>query len=105
MATKAGLLFAGELGLRQVYLEVDAKQVINRIKSIKEDLSYNGSILAHILMYSPWFDRFDCGSMIRDANSVVDSLVKQAKLGSCGTWINNPPNSIISLLIADSCFE
>ena len=56
-------------------------------------------------MYSTWFDRFDCGFVNRDANSVADSLAKQAKFGSCGTWTVNPPDSIISLLVADSCIE
>ena len=51
-ATRASLLFAWELRLRQVHLESDAKQVFDRIISSKEDLSYNGSTLADILMYS-----------------------------------------------------
>ena len=100
-AAPEGLLFARELGIRSVCLEGDAKVVFDNIKSGRQDLTYNRSILKDIYMCCSWSYRFDCDSISKDSNKVADCLANQVKVGLCGSWMKIPLDHILNLLSVD----
>ena len=86
---------------RQIILESDACNVYNSIKGLEEDLSYNGSILKDIAMFASWFYAFKCSAISRTYNKVVDFVANKDIRRDIGTWLKDPPEDLMHLLIDD----
>ena len=92
---------AWEMGFTRVPLEGDAKAVYGSILDSSEDLSHNGSVLGDLYLYASWFNCFDCGYVPRTYNSPADCLANMAISGGSEVWLENPPDDIVALLLAD----
>ena len=62
-------------------------------------MSTNGSILREIVKFALWFNAFDCESVSRDYNKVAKFLANLAIIGKSGTWLEDSPNVIVTLLL------
>ena len=97
MAAKSSMLFALELGLDQVKLEVDAKNVWKSITKGENDRSYACNIVRDIYVYSSWFRNFRVKFAPRQCNKVADVLLSCAKNIQQETWLDLPPSFIVDV--------
>ena len=97
LAAIDGLLFAWELSFRRVILEGDAQLVYSSIKDLREDHSYNSTILQDIWLYASWFDFCECNYIRRLCNKVNDELAHLGYLGIDNIWVDDPPEEICYL--------
>ena len=98
---RAELLAAKEAGFTRVILEGDARNVYNKIESAEDDLSYNGSIIRHIILYATRFHMFRSSSYPTECNRVADFLATKALIGESGIWLEDLPEDLFNLLLDD----
>ena len=105
IATREGLLFTWELGLKDIQLEGDSNQVYSCIQEMIEDYSYNNKILKDIFIYVSWFNSFSYCLVPRVCNNVADTIAHFTKSQrSSVLWKDDPPKFIVSLLVDELHF-
>jgi ribonuclease HI len=102
MAALMAVTFCVEMGIEQVVLEGDAKNVITAVNSDEPDESGRGQLTADIC-YSlrsiqVWVMRHTC----REANKVAHAIANWAMSNTMNkVWLYDPPDCIRSFLQAD----
>ena len=102
LACRRAVIFAKEIGLRQVLFEGDSAVVIQAlIQGNSPSLEY-GNIIEDIRTLATDFDFCHFIHVKRNCNVVADALAKTAKtLSGLAVWLEDVPEDIAPLLLFD----
>ena len=96
------VLFAKEIGLRQVIFEGDSVVIIQAIIQGNSASAEYGNIIEDIRSLAADFDFCLFIHVKRNCNVVADALAKKAKtLSDLVVWLEDVPEDIASLLLFD----
>nr|XP_023878428.1 uncharacterized protein LOC111990888 [Quercus suber] len=103
LACRRAVLFAKEIGLRQVIFEGDSAVVIQAIiHGISTSAEY-GNIIDDIRSLATDFDFCHFNHVKRNCNVVADALAKKAKtLSDLVVWLKDVSKDIAPLLLFDA---
>lgn len=102
LACRRALLFAKEIGLRQVVFEGDSAMVIQAITHGNSELAEYGHIVEDIRILAADFNFIQFSHVKRNCNVVADALAKKAKDSlSLVVWLEQVLEDIAPLLLFD----
>ena len=102
LACCRALLFAKEIGLRQVVFEGDSVVVIQAVIDSNSELTEYGHIVEDIRILAADFDFIQFSHVKRNCNVVADALAKKAKDSlSLAVWLEEVPEDIAPFLLFD----
>ena len=83
--------FSNELGARNVFLEGDAKNIVEAVKSQNSDESHRGHLFADIILILSSFLVWEMGYVCRDRNNVAHALATTTMRGNVNrVWLYDP---------------
>ncbi|KAK6163647.1 hypothetical protein DH2020_000511 [Rehmannia glutinosa] len=74
IACREGLVLAKDWGLRNVIIESDNINLVNRLQKRTEDLTYLGNIIADVIHIFPYFDMVNSSFVKRSGNILAHHL-------------------------------
>jgi ribonuclease HI len=93
------LRFCKEIGLTKIYLEGDAKNVADALRSLEANWSKSGHINADAKLLLHDFIHWEINYASREANFVAHNLAKLAAfLGLGRQWVDEIPNCISEII-------
>ena len=102
LACRRAVLFAKEIGLRQVIFEGDSAVVIQAVSQGNSASAEYGNIIDDIRILVVDFDFIHFNHVKRNCNVVADALTKKAKvLSDLVVWLEDVPEDIAPLLLFD----
>ena len=102
LACRRAVIFAKEIGLRQVLFEGDSAMVIQALIQGNSTSSEYGNIIEDIRTLATDFDFCHFIHVKRNCNVVADALAKKAKtLSGLAVWLEDVPQDIAPLLLFD----
>ena len=102
LACRRALLFAKEIGLRQVVFEGASAMVFQAITHGNSELAEYGHIIEDIRILAADFDFIQFSHVKRNCNVVADALAKKAKDSlSLAVWLEEVPEDIAPFLLFD----
>ena len=102
LACRRAVIFAKQIGLRQVLFEGDSAVVIQALIQGNSTSSEYGNIIEDIRTLATDFDFCHFIHVKRNCNVVADALAKKAKtLSGLAVWLEDVPEDIAPLLLFD----
>ena len=102
LACRRALLFAKEIGLRQVVFEGDSAMVIQAVTHGNAELAEYGHIVEDIRILAADFDFIQFSHVKRNCNVVADALAKKAKDSlNLAVCLKEVPEDIVPTLLFD----
>ena len=102
LACRRALLFAKEIGLRQVVFEGDFAMVIQAVTHGNAELAEYGHIVEDIRILAADFDFIQFSHVKRNCNVVADALAKKAKDSlNLVVCLKEVPEDIVPALLFD----
>ena len=102
LACRRAVLFAKEIGLRQVLFEGDSAMVIQALIQGDSASAEYGNIIDDIRTLAADFDFCHFIHVKRNCNVVADAVAKKAKiLSGLAVWLEDVPEDIAPLLLFD----
>ena len=102
LACRRALLFAKEIGLRQVVFEGDSAMVIQAVTHGNAKLAEYGHIVEDIRILATDFDFIQFSHVKRNCNVVADALAKKAKDSlNLAVCLEEVPEDIVPALLFD----
>ena len=102
LACRRALLFAKEIGLRQVVFEGDSTMVIQAVTHGNAELAEYGHIVEDIMILAADFDFIQFSHVKRNCNVVADALAKKAKDSlNLAVCLQEVPEDIVPALLFD----
>jgi ribonuclease HI len=102
MAALLAIRTAGELGLRQVCLEGDAKTIVDAVNSNEEDWSNIGHLVDDIRSEVRNLPQWTMNHVCRESNQAAHVMAKVAQTASMdGLWLLNTPDCILEILVSE----
>ena len=99
-ALRDGLLLAGQIGVQNLVIELDAKVVVELFQSMSSSNAFYSSLLADCRSLLGRFQHYKVQHAFREVNRVADAL---AKLGCVMqdhfVILNSPPSDAISCFV------
>ena len=101
-AVEEGVLFAWDLGLKDIIIENDAQLVTKSLGKQCVMLNFIRKVVERILVDLRKFNAWDVNHTRRSGNNAAHILARQAKfLNVCNIWVEDTPPSIVDQVQID----